>query len=450
MTRRPSTILALLLALLPGCGHRGNPLPPLRRSSPPAFAFRLAQRGDQIELSARAPAASVDGVPFDAVALEFSYGTGEVDPERVGTHLLVRTEGGESVARTVALPPPGTLLRATVRVLTGGQKSPRTAPKVLVVQAPIEAPRDLVAEVTADGVALHWQGVVPKEVPPPPVHPGLPGLPGSGVPTKPTTSPSGASPKPGTTSSAPAAKDAAKGEALKGETPKGDAPKVAAANEIPQAAAPQATALPAVAAPGSEKGAAEAKPAAGAPAGAPTAAGTTAAGTTAAGKEPETRRSGFYVYRRRGEAVYVGPLGEPLDKLAYKDATVLLGARTCYVVRAVASSEPLIESAASNEVCVVMRDVTPPAAPAGVTLMPRPRGLELIWSPSGESDLAGYRVFRTTAGGAAQKLAELTPAQTSYLDTSAQPGARYSYTVVAFDQAGNESAPSEAVEAGLP
>ncbi len=166
---------------------------------------------------------------------------------------------------------------------------------------------------------------------------------------------------------------------------------------------------------------------------------------------PETRRNGFFVYRRIGDATYGGPLGaEPLELRNFKDATAPLGARVCYVVRAVGSPDPLVESGPSNEACVVMRDITPPAAPAGIAVLPREGGLELIWSPSSEQDLAGYRVSRAPAGGEAKEIAKLDPAITSYLDESAQRGTRYSYTVVAVDQAGNRSAPSEAVEASLP
>ena len=119
-------------------------------------------------------------------------------------------------------------------------------------------------------------------------------------------------------------------------------------------------------------------------------------------------------------------------------------------MRGVGSSDPLIESDPSNEACVVRRDITPPTAPAGIAIMKRAGGLEVIWSPSGEQDLAGYRVYRAGAGGQPTKLAELLPSQTSYLDASAQQGVPYSYTVTAFDQAGNQSAQSEAVEAALP
>ncbi len=410
MTPRSPLLLAGLLALLPACGHKGNPLPP-RRKTPPAPSFRLAQRGDSIELAGRAPAASVDGVAYDTLALEFLYGTGQVDLEKAGTHLLVRATAGELVQRILPLPAPGTLLRAAVRAVAGGEKSPRSLTKALVVQAPLEAPGELTASVVEDGVSLAWRGVRPKEVPPPPL-PMRPGFPPS--------APGSLPPAPPTTSTA---------AAVTGQPAPGAVVEKPAPTSSPASGSGEKT-VPTSEAPSGGKGATKGEEAAAA---------------------PVARRNGFFVYRRRAEAAYGGPLGgEPLELRHYKDATAPLGSRVCYVVRAVASSEPLIESSPSNEACVVMRDITPPAPPVGLAVMPRASALELIWSPSPEPDLAGYRVFRRETGGEARKLAELEPGKTSYLDESVKPGVRYSYTVVAFDGAGNQSAPSDAVEAALP
>lgn len=73
---------------------------------------------------------------------------------------------------------------------------------------------------------------------------------------------------------------------------------------------------------------------------------------------PSAPTSGFWVYRRTATGRYAGPLspaplaGPPLEDHEISTETV------CYVVRTVVATEPLIESADSNEVCV------PPEMPA--------------------------------------------------------------------------------------
>jgi fibronectin type 3 domain-containing protein len=140
----------------------------------------------------------------------------------------------------------------------------------------------------------------------------------------------------------------------------------------------------------------------------------------------------------------------PLEERAHTDTAAPLGATACYVVRAVASVRPLIESAPSNESCVGVRDIAAPVTPAGLAILPRENGLEVLWSPSPEPDLAGYRLYRAAGEGTLEKLAELPPGKTGFLDESAQKGVVYRYSLSAFDQAGNESPPSPAVEGTLP
>ena len=94
--------------------------------------------------------------------------------------------------------------------------------------------------------------------------------------------------------------------------------------------------------------------------------------------------------------------------------------------------------------------MTPPATPAGLAILPRSGGLEVLWSPSAEADLAGYRVYREAPGQPRQRLGELAPDKAAFLDETAAMGATYRYTVTAFDQSGNESEPTDAVEGSLP
>jgi hypothetical protein len=373
--------LVLLAVLLPGCGHRGDPLPPLRRTPPAPQEFRLAQRGDALELRALAPAASVDGVAFEALRVEFLHAEGSKDLEKAGGRREVPAVPGSRVAVSLPLPAPGTTVRGAARAVTGGQRGPRTLTLALVVQAPLEAPRELTVALAEDGVALSWKGVRPKEIVPPPA------VPSPGVPPAPVLPPTTVAPK---------------------------------ATPPPAAPAP----------PGAEK--TEAAPAGG-------------------GVVEGPRRNGFFVYRRLGGEAYGEPLvDEPLERRSHGDTTVPEGAVACYVVRAVAATDPLVESGPSNEACVEVRDIAAPAAPAGLAVLPREGGLEVLWSPSAEPDLAGYRVYRAKGDGPSEKVADTGLTRPSWLDETAERGVVYRYAVTALDQAGNESDPTEPVEASLP
>jgi fibronectin type 3 domain-containing protein len=76
--------------------------------------------------------------------------------------------------------------------------------------------------------------------------------------------------------------------------------------------------------------------------------------------------------------------------------------------------------------------------------------VDLSWSISTESDLAGYRIYRSKRENEKGELLTqdllLSPA---YRDTSVQSGHRYWYSVTAVDRSSNESAPTPQVAADV-
>jgi hypothetical protein len=187
-------------------------------------------------------------------------------------------------------------------------------------------------------------------------------------------------------------------------------------------------------------------------AGAPPASGpAAAAAATAPPPTTPAPKAGFWVYRRAKAGRYERPLfGEPTLDKSHLDAEAAAGQDWCYVVRAVVSHEPVIESASSNEACLTARDISPPTVPAGLTLLAQPGALELRWSPSPEADLAFYRVYRAAPTGAPEKIAEVPAGTSVYLDSTATAGTSYRYTITAVDRVGNESAPSGPLLGNLP
>jgi uncharacterized protein len=134
---------------------------------------------------------------------------------------------------------------------------------------------------------------------------------------------------------------------------------------------------------------------------------------------------------------------------SYRDTLFEFGKTYLYVVRSVIIADgSQIESDDSLPVVVNPRDIFPPAAPQNLvaSVVVPPSGapeVDLSWSINPETDLAGYRVYRSeqqgTRGELLTSILLLTPA---YRDMSVQPGHSYWYTVTAVDRAGNESAPS--------
>jgi hypothetical protein len=134
----------------------------------------------------------------------------------------------------------------------------------------------------------------------------------------------------------------------------------------------------------------------------------------------------------------------------YLDASAEFGKTYTYQVLAFAAVAPQKEAQSdlSEETTKLYKDEFPPAAPAGLVATPSPASVELSWESNTEPDLAGYRVYRSTAGGAFEKIADVNEIPT-YSDHAVERGKTYRYTLTAVDKSGNESGRSATVEAAL-
>jgi hypothetical protein len=190
--------------------------------------------------------------------------------------------------------------------------------------------------------------------------------------------------------------------------------------------------------------------------------------TRTSGGDPLSGFSGYRIYRGEldpataeasatdlGKAKWKSPLAllSGSDESAYRDTLFDFGRTYVYIVRSVVPVEghPL-ESADSNSTIVTPRDTFPPAAPVNLVVAAQSGAspgsvlADLSWSINLETDLAGYRVYRSEQQGTRGAL--LTPdllLAPAYRDTSVEPGHRYWYSVTAVDHAGNESDASAAV-----
>jgi fibronectin type 3 domain-containing protein len=159
----------------------------------------------------------------------------------------------------------------------------------------------------------------------------------------------------------------------------------------------------------------------------------------------------YNVYRApAGEPIGPRPLQrEPVSSPEYLDSEVVSGTEYVYEVRTAASATPpLQESEPSEPVRVRAEDLFAPAAPEKLVAVQEGATVRLFWNPSGERDLAGYRVYRAPAEGAFERIGTDPLERSSFVDSAVRVGVRYSYRVTAVDRATppNESRPSEAVE----
>ena len=152
---------------------------------------------------------------------------------------------------------------------------------------------------------------------------------------------------------------------------------------------------------------------------------------------------------------WISPLAllGPSTTDGYSDAQFEFGKTYVYVVRTVIPADGNeIESDNSEPATVTPLDTFPPAAPRGLVAALLPGAtpsafvVDLSWSINLETDLAGYRVYRSEQGGVRGQLItpDLLPVP-AVRDSAVALGHRYWYTVTAVDRAGNESAPSDPV-----
>jgi hypothetical protein len=159
----------------------------------------------------------------------------------------------------------------------------------------------------------------------------------------------------------------------------------------------------------------------------------------------------YRVYRSEtGKPGSYQSIGES-PETSFSDASFEFGRLYSYRVRALVSEAgETAASADSASVEIVPRDVFPPAAPAGLTGLSTANGVELIWSPNPEPDLAGYNIYRIGPDGKPAKLNSELLRSPLYRDAAVTSGTRYTYRVTAVDKSGNESAPSAEVAVEVP
>lgn len=168
--------------------------------------------------------------------------------------------------------------------------------------------------------------------------------------------------------------------------------------------------------------------------------------------ETEEEIEGFNVYRRLPMAEhYPEPLATPLaEQTEYVDRSAQFGTRYVYAITTVGMKSPLVESSLSEEMPIEFVDDFAPAAPPRPVLLAESGRTRLVWDASREGDVVGYLVFVRQDGGDSVQLTPEPLETAEYIHEGTVSGATYVYFVVAVDEAGNRSEPSEEVETRAP
>jgi len=132
-----------------------------------------------------------------------------------------------------------------------------------------------------------------------------------------------------------------------------------------------------------------------------------------------------------------------------------------YAYRAMTVSGPLggdaalqVEGDDTPNVAVFTHDIFAPAPPIGLqavfTQSPTQAFVDLVWTPNGEPDLAGYNVYRHNPTGGSEKINSDLVKVPAYRDEQIVSGAQYYYAVTGVDLRGNESALSDEAHERVP
>ena len=147
---------------------------------------------------------------------------------------------------------------------------------------------------------------------------------------------------------------------------------------------------------------------------------------------------GYRVFRSTGGApVQIADVATSI----HTDTTVTNGTTYTYTVRAYNAAGESPPSAGVTATPTADPDPIP-GTPAGLSANPGNGNVGLDWNDT--TGAVGYRVYRSTGGGAAVQIADV--ATSNYTDTTVVNGTTYTYTVTAYNTTG-ESAPSTGVTA---
>ena len=160
----------------------------------------------------------------------------------------------------------------------------------------------------------------------------------------------------------------------------------------------------------------------------------------------------YEVLRAPSADAELTPVSPPGSDTTLTDANLENDRDYYYAVRAVRIvAGTTLYGRPSPRVAATPRDVTPPSPPANLVAIASAGVVRLSWSPSPETDVAGYIVYRAPAAGGFERIGSTSAPSTTYVDRAVTRGT-YRYAITAHDDAArpNESRRSNEVRVTLP
>ena len=160
--------------------------------------------------------------------------------------------------------------------------------------------------------------------------------------------------------------------------------------------------------------------------------------------------AGYDLYRRSEKEDWTKlNVAAPVPRPSFEDTQVDNNQNYVYKVRSVRKfQDTFIAGPASQPVSASPVDLTPPPPPVNLYGASVKEGVKLTWPEVEAADLAGYRVYRRTEGGAGfEPIGPPVLRGNLFLDETVKPGATYYYRVTSVDvsAAANESKPTQEI-----
>ncbi len=129
-------------------------------------------------------------------------------------------------------------------------------------------------------------------------------------------------------------------------------------------------------------------------------------------------------------------IGETTNRTQFTDNSLVNGVTYWYQVQSILTiNEDSIKGGLSESVSIVPVDLTPPAAPTGVTAVQTNGGIKVFWEKSRDADVKGYRIYRRGAkAGTSQLIGEVEAVVNIFEDTNVPENTSVYYSVTAYDQ----------------